>query len=405
MSLNKSFNKSLKKDDIFKISLPGSDLVFTRYLYVKDEIRISFLISILNKRDDAIFWAYELYFSGFKCELFELLWQIYYDFFATLNPSFETYFIKKYKDWLKEEDDKIVKMIVQDLLFRPCNSDVFFLKNICQSFEVEMNYLDEKISDLISFKKNMEKWFENNDYRSISNWILNENSNQINNFEIYNICIEIFNNNGIKLVKKRLLDEFNNASNINLVNGNIVLLAKIMTLFSKKFNLKKGKNLYFTVSLEEIEQYETINISDELINCHILENACLVGIDDLKQLSLFKLNRFKYDLNECYNYKWLYHASFSPIWSYRIRKYKAYPDYFKQKIIFKENPDDIEMQEFYKLYGLDPDEQKQIVKEKSIMAIENKYDWKWFYKTYKKNGLFDVLEEELVEFDEDKIKY
>ena len=52
--------------------LVGSDLVFTRYLYVKDEVRISLLVSILNKSDDAIFWAYELFYSGFKTELLNL---------------------------------------------------------------------------------------------------------------------------------------------------------------------------------------------------------------------------------------------------------------------------------------------------------------------------------------------
>ena len=77
--------------------LIGSDLVFTRYLYVKDEVRISLLVSILNKSDDAIFWAYELYYSGFKTELLNLIWKIYYDFFATLNPTFEQYLLKKYK--------------------------------------------------------------------------------------------------------------------------------------------------------------------------------------------------------------------------------------------------------------------------------------------------------------------
>ena len=56
--------------------------VFTRYLYEKDEVKMALLIAILNKTDDAIFWAYELYYSGFTDELIELLWKIYYDFYA-----------------------------------------------------------------------------------------------------------------------------------------------------------------------------------------------------------------------------------------------------------------------------------------------------------------------------------
>ena len=32
------------KDDVYTIPLPGSNLVFTRYLYIKDEVKIAFLI-------------------------------------------------------------------------------------------------------------------------------------------------------------------------------------------------------------------------------------------------------------------------------------------------------------------------------------------------------------------------
>jgi hypothetical protein len=90
----------MPKDDVLTLKLPGDNLVFTRYLYIKDDVKTALLISILNKSDDAIFWAYELYYSGYKNELYAFIWQIYYDFFATLNPSFAVYLSKK----LNQED-------------------------------------------------------------------------------------------------------------------------------------------------------------------------------------------------------------------------------------------------------------------------------------------------------------
>ena len=54
-----------------------SHIIFTRYLYLKDEVEIALLASLLNKKDDALFWAFELYFSGFESELIEILWKIY----------------------------------------------------------------------------------------------------------------------------------------------------------------------------------------------------------------------------------------------------------------------------------------------------------------------------------------
>ena len=37
------------------------NFVFTRYLYEKDEVKLALLIALLNKKEEAIFWAYELY--------------------------------------------------------------------------------------------------------------------------------------------------------------------------------------------------------------------------------------------------------------------------------------------------------------------------------------------------------
>ena len=392
-------------DDVFTLKLPASELVFTRYLYIKDEVRIALLVSILNKSDDAIFWAYELYYSGFKNELFDLIWQIYYDFFATLNPTFEAYLIKKHKEVVMSNDgnnDRIISSIIQDLLFRPFNSDVFIIRNICENFELDISYYQgiEKITELQETRYNLEQWIETNDYRSISQWILNVN-NTINIVDIYNICLNIFEEKGVKLTKTKLAKEFISVLNLN-IKTNIILLAKIMCLFSKKAELKKGRSIYINVEPEDIVQYETIS---SLKHYKVLEKACICGIYDLKHLSLFKLNRQNYTIKDEYWYKWEYHASFSPIWSQRIRQFGGYPDYSKQTIIFKEEPDDDLMQEFYNLYGLEPDEQSIITQSKNIQSIEKVHNWKWFNDKYRKNGLFEVYDEELEEFDAYGLNY
>ena len=211
--------------------LPGSDLVFTRYLYIKEEVCIALLVSILNKSDDAIFWAYEFYYSGFKHEFFNLIWKIYYDFFVTSNPAFEVYLLKKHKEWLRENDDsqdKLVSSIIQTLLFRPFNTDMFLLRNICEKFDVDISYTKE-ITNVDDLKDNMIQWVFNKDLRSIAQWILNVNKNKIKLVDIYDICLDIFNN----LTKSKLMKEFDSAlSDLTLnINPNIILLSKIVTLF------------------------------------------------------------------------------------------------------------------------------------------------------------------------------
>ena len=382
-----------KKDDILTLQLPGSDLVFTQYLYIKEEVRLALLVSILNKSDDAIFWAYELYYSGFKHELLNLIWRIYYDFFATLNPAYESYLLKKHKELLSNDqyNERIISSIINDLLFRPFNSDIFMLRNVCETFIIEIEYNE--------ITETLKQWITNNDFRSIAQWVLNVNKS-IPLQEIYDICLDIFD---IK-VKGKLTKEFVSATKVD-INNNIILLAKIMTLFSRKAELKKGKSIYINVEPEDVIIYEPITGSNDLKNHRILEIAYMCGIDDLKHLSLFKLTRNKYNLQEKYWYNWEYHASFSPVWSKRIQQHKGYTDYNKQKVIFKEDPNDELMQDFYGLYGLEPDEQKLDVQNKSIQSIEKIHNWKWFSEKYKKNGLVEVYDEELEEFDVDGIRY
>ena len=62
-------------------TLNNEDIIFTRYLYIKDEVEIALLTNILEKKEESVFWAYELYFSGFQKEVFQYLWDIYYNFF------------------------------------------------------------------------------------------------------------------------------------------------------------------------------------------------------------------------------------------------------------------------------------------------------------------------------------
>ena len=406
MQFVKNDNIFIKKDDVFTIDLPGNDLVFTRYLYIKDEVRIALLVSILNKSDDSIFWAYELYYSGFKHELFNLIWKIYYDFFATINPTFEAYLFKKHKEWILKNgendptQDCIVSSIIQNLLFRPFNCDIFIMRNLCENFEVEITYDCSKITNIITATQNINQWILLEDFRSISQWILNVNKGLINVLDIYTIFLDTFENE-LKLTKAKLIKDFMFVIKLN-ISPNIILLTKIMILFSKKHNLKKGKSIYIGVEPSDIISYETIS---NIRHYNILEDAYICSIDRLKHLSLFKLKRSKYNIKEQYLNNWEYHASFSPLWSKRIRQFGGYPNYMKQKIIFKDVPDDELMQEFYYLYGLEPDEQTLETQNKSIQTIEKIHNWKWFNLKYKKNGIFEVYDEELDEFDNDGLEY
>ena len=276
------------------------------------------------------------------------------------------------------------------------------LRNICASFEIETKYRHdiEKINNNDDARKNLTQWVENSDFRSIAQWVLNENNGVISVVDIYELCINIFEQSSLKT---KLTKEFANAIKLN-IDVNVILLAKIIQLFSKKAQLKKGRSVYINVEAEDIIPYEPIIGSDEIKHYTILKKAYMCGIDDLKHLSLFKLTRNKYNLKELYCGHWEYYASFSPLWSQRLTQFGAYVDHTLKKVIFNEETDDL-IEEFYRLYGLEPDEQKKEIQNKSIGSIEKKYNWKWFNSQYKKNGLIDIYDEELEEFDVDGLYY
>ena len=397
----------MPKDNVLTLKVPGANLVFTRYLYIKDEVKSVLLISILNKSDDAIFWAYELYYSGFKNELYAFIWQIYYDFFATLNPCFAAYLVKKLGP-NKLIDVRFISSIIQNLIIRPYNTDVFLLRIISEQF----------VSDADAETVTVETLLLNQDYRGLASYILNSKQDKI---EIYKVVLNYF-----KLTKQtRLIKEFKNALVINTVKSETILLANIMSLVNiislvnvnPIVNVKPIINLYIRVLPEEVIQYETIEASAEIKSYRILRLGCTCKIQN-NWANLFEgfrnrsignglKDKYKGWTNQAtiqkYNEKWLYHAAFSPIWFDRIKTCKGYIDYENQEVKFIS--DDWE-ETFYTQYGYDPDEQSQQTKDNALKHIvENGSNWQQFLAKYKNFGLIDALEEEIDALNDEPLKY
>jgi hypothetical protein len=388
----------MPKDDILTLKLPGDNLVFTRYLYIKDEVKTALLISILNKSDDAIFWAYELYYSGYKNELYAFIWQIYYDFFATLNPSFAVYLSKKLNQQDQGFEDRLISSIIQNLLIRSFNTDVFILRTISELFESEAEKADESVEDFLEIK----------DYRGLALYILNNKDLELE--DTYQRVLNYF-----KLTSKQKL--FIKGVTIK---KEIILVANILALINKNLNQIKKQNFYVRVDPEEVVQYETIEAADNLRPYRILAQACICKIQN-NWINLFQGFRNqkiepslkkKYDgwtfgaVTEKYNSlnKWIYHASFSPMWFDRIKSCKGYVDYVSQEVKFISEEWE---EEFHNKYGYEPDEQPLQTKENVLKLIkdDNASSWQHFFAKYKKSGVIDALDEELDALNEEPLKY
>jgi hypothetical protein len=360
---------------------------FTRYLYELEEVKIALMLSLLNKSEEVLFWAYELYYSGYKQELVDIIWKMYYEFYSSLNPAFEVYLLKK-NNISNFMDVKNIANILNSFLIRPYNLDVFMAKQIIQNFEIDN--VKEEIQQLLLIGNHV----------NTSSYIL-ERVEERNLNQTLNTIIDHFNKDKDK---DKIVTLFNKVKTLS--DPKTIILSYIFRFYTELQNLKKGKNIYVVVNDEDVVLYETIEVDlshskeakrEKLVARKILQNAYLYAIDSANWLSLFKLKRDQLNIREAYYYNWLYYASQTPLWASRICEFNGVVDNENKSVDFEDEDD---LQAFYENYGYEPDEQKLSI-QNNCLEIKQTHDINWanFYKKYRGNGIFIVENDYLDEMD------
>ena len=110
-----------------ELKAKGHCLRLTRSFYPKDEAEISLLLSIIKKEpcETCLFWACELLYSGF--DIAPLLWSLYYDFYAQLNPGLFGR-IATALGKLRDGDVEPVLMVIKTLRVKKATDNVFSLR-------------------------------------------------------------------------------------------------------------------------------------------------------------------------------------------------------------------------------------------------------------------------------------
>ena len=99
-------------------------IIFTRYLYDKEQVEFSLLVSVLNHdREQSKFWAYELYHSGFKLEVIAYLLKLYFHLYQEHYPKLENYFSVHFENWSQSDNsyDEFAGILVENLVIRTPN--------------------------------------------------------------------------------------------------------------------------------------------------------------------------------------------------------------------------------------------------------------------------------------------
>lgn len=125
--------------------------VLTRFLYIKEEVLMSLLISVFEKDyDQSLFWASELYYSGYQEELIQYIDSIYCTFFRSQNPKLNRimkYGVKNYH--------KGIHMAASLLLNLTSKKRNYTLKDfVVENFDPEINQgAREKETNLLIFSQ------------------------------------------------------------------------------------------------------------------------------------------------------------------------------------------------------------------------------------------------------------
>lgn len=300
-------------------------------LYFKDEVEAALILALLNKNEEvAIFWAYELHYSGFKDEIFSLLEKIYYYFYATLNPNFKPFLNRK----LGSREFQDINSIVTNLLIRSYNLDIFLLMQTCKSVKIPANF-DGNLEPLITAKK----------YATVAKYILHT-------------CSET---------------EF-----VKMAGGTASRLEYLAQVVQecRQDHCKKCHKLYLD------SEYVAPEIGENPVLYKILETHCKYGVNDSGLLSLFQLVRPKEHkkVQKLWRSNWLYYACGSPVWLERLESYQGSLDNEKKIVVF---PSEDQEEEFYNQFGLEPDEQKRETQEKVIPEFLGEVKVSDFYEKFK----------------------
>jgi len=135
------------------------DLALTRYLFSYIEVRHTLFVCILEKNyEEALYWGYELYYSGYKDCTYEYLLKIYNELFIK-RERMEERLIDEYNKWKRDNElDEILGTIIINLCNEEYDISIFTEKYLtikCKKKEDRVN--DSKLFILLG-KKDIEKY-------------------------------------------------------------------------------------------------------------------------------------------------------------------------------------------------------------------------------------------------------
>ena len=383
-----------------------SKVILTRYLYLFDEVGITFLTCMLKSKslDECNFWISELYLSGFIEQSWELLWFVYYDFYYIRNPQFQSFLHKK----SVEGDLKSVLTVVKNLFKMKSSSEVFMTRqyNNCVK-DITHIFKGKKPNWLMTLPVQYHGLFRFID-KKLYHFAVSSLPDVVDAdlFKAIQIYFQLSDEQSMSFQNEFLPQLSADTADTADQYKNMIhkLWAIICLLIFNRDYLTSKKKMYISCSDSEYNDIMKIHNDPIPLNKYnnpqiyrTLQHKRVYSIDPI--CSSFHLLRENVEnINKCYREHWEFYAYLCPLWNDRFQKYDITIDSDKKKIVFH---DDDELEEFYSQYGYEPDEQSYETENKRVVHMPEN-NWKTWY-----DSLFTSTEKNpIYEFKEDfRFKY
>lgn len=233
-----------------------------------------FIKSLLEKKD--IYDCYKKIFELKKDveneggDIFKLLWKVYIDLYATINPKMEKFIMKKENEYKSLSENEIEKKqlqimyVVKNMFISKYTKQVFDIttsnKNktclyLLKNKNIQHQQTKSKYFDLIH---SIKKKHYNNTLFELKKHILNENENV--NEEIHTkLILEMYNEiiNHFEKVygccdREKIIKAWKTRPNLPIVTLPNYLLAIIIHLYEDESNIR-NQTIFVTPRIEEIE--------------------------------------------------------------------------------------------------------------------------------------------------------
>jgi len=97
----------------------ANTIVLTRYLYNKPDVLRSLRWAIFSQQtEEALFWAYEIYYSGFEEEIMGFLFELGCDYYVNARPQFKETWRQWAIEWTKTKNIDLLPTMIINLAKR-----------------------------------------------------------------------------------------------------------------------------------------------------------------------------------------------------------------------------------------------------------------------------------------------